>query len=220
MNTSASIEDYLASVRQTLTELSKAEIQRLVDLILAARAADKQIFVFGNGGSAATASHFACDLGKGTIAEGKRRFRVISLCDQIPMVTAWANDADYADIFVEQLRNLLNQGDLVIGISSSGNSPNVLKALEYAKQRQANTLALTGFQGGQVKRIVDECLIVPSSLVQIIEDIHLILGHLVCMHICGALKEEKICAELRDMAPSDPPKIQLAVNPFEEEAKL
>jgi len=195
MNTSASIEDYLASVRQTLTELSKAEIQRLVDLILTARAADKQIFVFGNGGSAATASHFACDLGKGTIDRGKRRFRVISLCDQIPMMTAWANDADYADIFVEQLRNLLNEGDLVIGISSSGNSPNVLRALEYAKQRQAKTLALTGFQGGQVKRIVDECLIVPSSVVQIIEDIHLILGHLICMHICSTLKEEKICAE-------------------------
>jgi len=195
MNISASIEDYLASVRQTLTELPKAEIQRLVDLILSARAADKQIFVFGNGGSAATASHFACDLGKGTIDREKRRFRVISLCDQIPMMTAWANDADYTDIFVEQLRNLLNQGDLVIGISSSGNSPNVLKALEYAKQRRANTLALTGFQGGQLKKIVDECLIVPSSVVQIIEDIHLILGHLICTRILSTLKEEKPCAE-------------------------
>jgi len=195
MNISAKIEDYLASLRQTLSELSKAEIQRLVDLILSARAADKQIFVFGNGGSAATASHFACDLGKGTIDGEKRRFRVISLCDQIPMMTAWANDADYTDIFVEQLRNLLNQGDLVIGISSSGNSPNVLKALEYAKQRRANTLALTGFQGGQLKKIVDECLIVPSSVVQIIEDIHLILGHLICTRILSTLKEEKPCAE-------------------------
>src|SRR3972149_8977256 len=137
MNISAKIEDYLASLRQTLSELSKAEIQRLVDLILSARAADKQIFVFGNGGSAATASHFACDLGKGTIDREKRRFRVISLCDQIPMMTAWANDANYSDIFIEQLRNLLNEDDLVIGISRSGNSPNVLKALEYAKQRQA-----------------------------------------------------------------------------------
>jgi len=220
MSPGTTIEGYLSSLQQAVTALPREKIERMIELILGARNSDKQIFVFGNGGSAATASHFACDLGKGTIAEGKRRFRVISLCDQIPMVTAWANDADYADMFVEQLRNLLNEGDLVIGISSSGNSPNVLKALEYAKQRQANTLALTGFQGGQVKRIVDECLIVPSSLVQIIEDIHLILGHLICMHICSALKEEKICAELRDMAPSDPPKIQLAVNPFEEEAKL
>jgi len=195
MNISANIEDYLDSVRQTLSELPKAEIQRLVDLILSARAADKQIFVFGNGGSAATASHFACDLGKGTIDRGKRRFRVISLCDQIPMMTAWANDADYSDIFVEQLCNLLNEDDLVIGISSSGNSPNVLKALQYAKDQRATTVALTGFRGGQVRDIVDQCLIVPSTSVQIIEDIHLILGHLMCMHIRSALKEEKACAE-------------------------
>jgi len=190
MNISASIEDYLASVRQTLTELPKAEIQRLVDLILSARAADKQIFVFGNGGSAATASHFACDLGKGTIDREKRRFRVISLCDQIPMMTAWANDANYSDIFIEQLRNLLNEDDLVIGISSSGNSPNVLKALQYAKDQRATTVALTGFRGGQVKDIVNECLIVPSTSVQIIEDIHLMLAHIIFLQVCAKIKLE------------------------------
>ena len=190
MNTPASIEDYLATVRQTLTELPTAEIQRLVDSILSARAADKQIFVFGNGGSAATASHFACDLGKGTIQRGKRRLRVISLCDQIPMMTAWANDADYSDIFVEQLGNLLNEEDLVIGISSSGNSPNVLKALRYAKDQRATTAALTGFRGGQVKDIVDQCLIVPSTSVQIIEDIHLILGHIIFLQVCAKIKME------------------------------
>jgi len=190
MNISASIEDYLASVRQTLTELPKAEIQRLVDLILSARAADKQIFVFGNGGSAATASHFACDLGKGTIDREKRRFRVISLCDQIPMMTAWANDANYSDIFIEQLRNLLNEDDLVIGISSSGNSPNVLKALQYARDQRARTVALTGFRGGQVKDIVNECLIVPSTSVQIIEDIHLMLAHIIFLQVCAKIKLE------------------------------
>jgi D-sedoheptulose 7-phosphate isomerase len=191
MNASASIEDYLATVRQALTDLPKAEIQRLVDLILSARAADRQIFLFGNGGSAATASHFACDLGKGTIQPGKRRLRVISLCDQIPMMTAWANDADYSDIFVEQLSNLLNEDDLVIGISSSGNSPNVLKALQYAKDQGATTVALTGFRGGQVKEIVDECLIVPSTSVQIIEDIHLILGHIIFLQICSKIRMER-----------------------------
>ena len=190
MNISASIEDYLASVRQTLTELPKAEIQRLVDLILSARAADKQIFVFGNGGSAATASHFACDLGKGTIDREKRRFRVISLCDQIPMMTAWANDANYSDIFIEQLRNLLNEDDLVIGISSSGNSPNVLKALQYARDQRARTVALTGFRGGQVKDIVNECLIVPSTSVQIIEDIHLMFAHIIFLQVCAKIKLE------------------------------
>jgi phosphoheptose isomerase len=109
MNTPASIEDYLATVRQTLTELPTAEIQRLVDSILSARAADKQIFVFGNGG--APPAHFACDLGS-AIHRGKRRLRVIASCDQIPMISA--NDADYCDIFVEQLTPL-NQDDLVIG---------------------------------------------------------------------------------------------------------
>jgi D-sedoheptulose 7-phosphate isomerase len=190
MNASASIADYLISVRQTLGDLSQPAIQRLIDRILTARAADKQIFVFGNGGSAATASHFACDLGKGTIQPNKRRLRVISLCDQIPMMTAWANDADYSDIFVEQLRNLMNHGDLVIGISSSGNSPNVLKALQYARERGATTMALSGFRGGKVKDIVDECLVVPSTSVQIIEDIHLILGHIIFLQVCGKIKDE------------------------------
>jgi D-sedoheptulose 7-phosphate isomerase len=194
MNTSASIEDYLATVRHTLTDLPKAKIQSLVDLILSARAADKQIFVFGNGGSAATASHFACDLGKGTIQPSKRRLRVISLCDQIPMMTAWANDADYSDIFVEQLRNLVNEHDLVIGISSSGNSPNVLKALQYAKDRGAATVALTGFRGGKVKDIVDECFIVPSTSVQIIEDVHLILGHVIFLQVSAKIKMESALA--------------------------
>jgi D-sedoheptulose 7-phosphate isomerase len=178
------IEGYLSSLQQAVTALPRETIQTIIELILSARNRDKQIFVFGNGGSAATASHFACDLGKGTIDQDKRRFRVISLCDQIPMMTAWANDAEYSDIFVEQLRNLLNEGDLVIGISSSGNSPNVLKALQYAKHHHAKTVALAGFQGGQVKDIVDECLIVPSTSVQIIEDVHLILGHVMCLQIC------------------------------------
>src|SRR5438067_1236782 len=147
MSTMDAIDGYLASVQHALTALPKAQIGIIIELILAARRADKQVFLFGNGGSAAAASHFACDLGKGTVALGKRRFRAISLCDQIPMMTAWANDADYADIFVEQLANLLNPGDLVIGLSGSGNSPNVVQALEYAKAHNATTVALTGFQG-------------------------------------------------------------------------
>jgi D-sedoheptulose 7-phosphate isomerase len=190
MNASASIDDYFASVRQTLTDLPQTQIRHIVDLILATRAAGGQIFVFGNGGSAATASHFACDLGKGTVHKGKRRFRVISLCDQIPMMTAWANDANYSDIFVEQLANLLNKSDLVIGISSSGNSPNVLKALQFAKAQGVKTVALSGFNGGRVREIVDECLIVPSSSVQIIEDIHLMLEHVIFLQICAKVKLE------------------------------
>jgi D-sedoheptulose 7-phosphate isomerase len=191
ISTMDAIDDYLASVQHALTALPKAQICIIIELILAARRANKQIFLFGNGGSATTASHFACDLGKGTIALGKRRFRAISLCDQIPIMTAWANDADYADIFVEQLANLLNPGDLVIGLSGSGNSPNVVRALEYAKAHDATTVALTGFQGGKVKAIVDECLIVPSNTMQVIEDMHLILEHTMCMYIRRVIQEEE-----------------------------
>ncbi len=183
MNDVETIEGYLSSLQKSIAELPKDKIPKIIELILSTHKADGQIFLFGNGGSAATASHFACDLGKGTILPDKRRFRVISLCDQIPMMTAWANDSDYADIFVEQLRNLLNKDDLVIGISGSGNSPNVVKALEYAKQHKAKTVVLTGIQGGKVKDIVDECLIVPSTIMQIVEDIHLILTHLIFLHV-------------------------------------
>ena len=191
MNAMKAIEGYLSSLQQTLFELSRPKILRIIELLLSARNANKQLFFFGNGGSAATASHFACDLAKGTVLPDKRRFRAISLCDQIPLMTAWANDADYADIFVEQLHNLLNQGDLVIGISGSGNSPNVVNALVYAKQRQAKTVALTGFQGGKVKMIVDECFIVPSITLPIIEDSHLILEHLICTYIREVIRAEE-----------------------------
>ncbi|MBI4524196.1 MAG: SIS domain-containing protein [Deltaproteobacteria bacterium] len=191
-NPISTIESYLSSLRQAILAVPTTKIREIIDLILSARKADKQMFLFGNGGSAATASHFACDLAKGTIVPGKRRFRVISLCDQIPVMTAWANDADYSEIFVEQLRNIMNAGDLVIGITSSGNSPNVVKALKYAKVFRAQTVALTGFQGGKVKEIVDHCLIVPSSTVQIIEDVHLALGHAISIQLHATIKAEAI----------------------------
>jgi D-sedoheptulose 7-phosphate isomerase len=188
MSEITTIEGYISSLQQSIDALPKKKISKIINMIISAHNNHRQIFLFGNGGSAATASHFACDLGKGNPLPDKRRFRVISLCDQIPMMTAWANDSDYTDIFVEQLRNLLNQNDLVIGISGSGNSSNVLKALVYAKQHKAKTIALTGFQGGKVKYIVDECIVVPSKTMQIVEDIHLILAHLICLHIHNGMK--------------------------------
>ena len=184
------VADYIQAQKAAHDSIPVEAVAELIEQLRVALKEDRQIFIFGNGGSAATASHFACDLGKGTIQRGKRRLRVISLCDQIPMMTAWANDADYSDIFVEQLSNLLNEEDLVIGISSSGNSPNVLKALRYAKDQRATTAALTGFRGGQVRDIVDQCLIVPSTSVQIIEDIHLILGHIIFLQVCAKIKME------------------------------
>jgi D-sedoheptulose 7-phosphate isomerase len=140
---------------------------------------DSFIFLLGNGGSAATASHLACDLGKGTVAPGRKRMKVMSLTDNLPLITAWANDTQYEDIFAEQLAHFISSGDLVMGISGSGKSKNVLNALKLAKECGALTIGLTGFDGGEMKDMVDYCLIVPSTNMQQIEDCHLIITHLI-----------------------------------------
>lgn len=184
----ATVEGYLARLQAALGRLQPAEIEAIVERLLDAWHADRQIFIFGNGGSAATASHFACDLGKGTLVPQQKRFRVISLSDAIPTLTAWANDSDYSEVFVQQLMNLLNPGDVVIGISGSGNSPNVLKAIEYARKHQAHTIALTGFSGGKIKDLAAQCLIVPAECIQIVEDVHMAVEHSVCMRVYGRLQ--------------------------------
>lgn len=144
---------------------------------------DKQIFIFGNGGAAANASHFAADLGKGTLGrryEGEKRVRVTSLTDNVTTLTAYANDLSFEDIFVQQLRNLLNPGDLVIAITGSGNSPNVLKAIEYAKKKGALTIGVLGFKtGGKAARLADHAIIIQSDHYGIIEDTCTVLHHLI-----------------------------------------
>jgi D-sedoheptulose 7-phosphate isomerase len=125
----------------------------------------------------------ACDLGKGCNVEGKKRFRAISLSDNIPLMTAWGNDTSYDNIFSEQLENLVQAGDLVIGISGSGNSPNVLNALKLARKKKAKTIGLTGFQGGKMKELCDICLVVPSDNMQRIEDAHLIIEHALSLYL-------------------------------------
>ena len=173
------IKTYIANLQAAIDALPMGKIKRIIDLILEAYKADKQVFVIGNGGSASTASHFACDLGKGTIVQGKRRLRIMSLTDNVAMMTAWANDLSYDDIFVEQLKNLLNREDLLIGISASGNSKNVLKAIEYANSMDCTTIGLTGFDGGKLAKLADESIIVDSYDYGPVEDIHLILDHII-----------------------------------------
>lgn len=118
----------------------------------------------------------------------KDRFKVIGLSDNVPLLTAWANDNGYENIFVEQLKNLLEKGDVVIAISASGNSKNVLRAVEYANTKAAITIGLTGFEGGKLKDMVQECLIVPSNSMERVEDVHLILGHLLCCYLRELLR--------------------------------
>ena len=173
------IKNYITNLQAAINALSIEKIRSVIDLIMQTYKADKQIFVIGNGGSASTASHFACDLGKGTIAEGKPRLRVISLTDNVALMSAWANDSSYEEMFIEQLKNLLNPGDLVIGISASGNSANVLRAIEYANSMECPTIGLTGFGGGKLAKIADESVIVDSSDYGPVEDIHLVLDHII-----------------------------------------
>jgi len=170
---------YFERYGRVVTELPYAEIERVVDVLIQAYEEGRRVFLFGNGGSAALASHFACDLGKGTVANevtGKR-FRVLALTDNIPLLTAWANDASYEHIFAEQLRNFIEPGDIAFGISGSGSSPNVLSALKLARNEQAVTVGLTGFKGGKMPPLCDFCVVIPSDSMQIIEDLQLGITH-------------------------------------------
>ena len=173
------IQGYLNELGQTLQRLPVEAIERLADLLHEARLQGRQVFLLGNGGSAATASHFACDLAKNTIQPGIPSFRALSLTDNVALMTAWANDTAYDNLFCGQLGCLLRPGDIVIGISGSGNSPNVLRAMEMAREQGAVTVGLTGFSGGKLKELVDLAIIVPSERMEQIEDLHLIVEHAV-----------------------------------------
>lgn len=168
---------YFTELKKTLDEIPMERVDKIVQMIYKAYRDNKYVFIMGNGGSASTASHFACDLGKGTICEGKPRFRVVSLNDNMPLITALSNDFGYERVFIEQLMNLVSPDDLVISITGSGNSPNILKAVEYAKKQGAKTIGLIGFGGGKLQEIVDEHITVSNTNYGQVEDIHLILAH-------------------------------------------
>jgi len=170
---------YFENYGRVVAELPYANIELVADTLHRAYEQERRVFLFGNGGSAALASHFACDLGKGTTQPGKhyKRFRVLSLTDNIPLITAWANDVSYDQVFAEQLRNFLQPGDIVFGISGSGCSPNVLLALQAARELNAFNIGLTGFNGGKMPGLCDLCIIIPAHNMQIIEDFQLSITH-------------------------------------------
>ncbi len=170
-------EIYFAGLSRTLLRLAHAGIDEVAEFLLRAYRDDHAVFVFGNGGSAALASHFSCDLGKGTAIAGRKRFRVLSLTDNVPLMTAWANDERYEDIFAEQLRNFILPGDVAFAISGSGNSANVLNGLRAAREAGAFNIGLAGYQGGRMKSLCDMCVVVPSENMQVIEDLHLSISH-------------------------------------------
>lgn len=174
------IKQYLGEVQRVLGMLPMERICEMVDVLLSANYVGNTIFIVGNGGSAATASHFACDLAKGTITPGRPRFRVAALTDNVPLMTAWSNDVAYEDVFAEQLRNLIRRGDVVVAISGSGNSENVLRAVDLACQVGGITVGLSGFSGGKLSGLVDVPVVVPCDRMAQIEDVHMTLCHLVC----------------------------------------
>ena len=181
--------EYLSAVQDVLERVDHAVIDQMAEAVWRGYEARKTIFLFGNGGSAALASHFACDIGKGTIAGREKRLKTIALTDNVPLITAWANDKSYEDVFSEQLDGLAEKGDIAMAISGSGNSPNVIKGLQAARRLGLQTLVLTGFAGGKAKPLADLCLVVPSDSMQHIEDAHLCATHAIFLAIRERMKQ-------------------------------
>jgi D-sedoheptulose 7-phosphate isomerase len=157
------VEAYLTQLAKVVAEMPRDQIWDVIYALIDVWQRRARVFLLGNGGSAATASHMAYNLNKLIIVPGQPRFKAIALTDNVPLLTAWGEDTAYENIFVEQLLNFLEPGDVVIGISPSGNSPNVLKALQVAREHGATTVGFTGRDGGRLKRLVDHCIFVPSD---------------------------------------------------------
>jgi D-sedoheptulose 7-phosphate isomerase len=173
------VDDYLNHMADTLGKISRRQIWEVIEVLFQAWRERRRVFVCGNGGSSATASHMANDLNKFTIVNGKPRMKAMALTENVPLMTAWGNDVAYENIFVEQLLNFVEPGDVVVAISASGNSPNILRAVETAQEHQAITVAFTGNDGGKLKQIVHYCIQIPDDYTGRQEDGHLILDHLI-----------------------------------------
>jgi len=185
----ALVQEYIEGLKKCLEELASQNIEEIVDIIFDAYKKGKCIFIMGNGGSATTALHFARDLQIGTAVAGKPRIRVISLTANVALLTALANDIDYSSIFEEQLVGQVEEGDVVIGISASGNSPNVLKAMDCARRGGAVTIGLVGFAGGKLKELAHKSIVLSSKDYGQVEDIHLILAHIISYQVKEKIRE-------------------------------
>ncbi len=189
------IRGYLSEMRRVIGDMSEKDIDEVIELLFEAWKSGKRVFTCGNGGSASTASHFVCDLLKGTASEGKRGLRIECLNDNVPLMTALINDEGFDSLFYEQLRTKFQEGDVLICISVHGGagkdkaelwSQNLLKAMRYAKEVGGKAIGLSGFDGGPMKEIADACIVVPVNSTPHVESLHLALEHL----ICNCLKEK------------------------------
>lgn len=188
------IERYFSELVRISKEIPSETIERIIDILMDVRERDGTVFIMGNGGSASTASHFASDLAKGTIVEGQKRFRTMSLGDNIPLVSAWTNDSGFGSIFAQQLEPWIRETDVLVGISVHGGSgagdagpwsQNLVQAVTLAKERKAKVIGLSGFDGGALKEMADECIVVPIDTeplgTALIESVHVVLHHLICV---------------------------------------
>lgn len=192
------IDNYFNLLKQSVDGLDRKAIISFVDLLLEARKNGNNIYIMGNGGSASTASHFTCDFNKGLSYKKDIRFKMICLNDNIATMLAYSNDLGYENVFVEQLKNFLKKDDVVIGISGSGNSKNILNAIEYANHLGAKTVGLTGFDGGKLKNIVDVSIHADVNNMQVAEDVHMTICHMlysVMSPILEVENKEVVCCE-------------------------
>src|SRR5918993_5827720 len=185
------LRDYWDEVAAVAGTIDFADLERAAVMLLTCQARGGVVFVIGNGGSAATASHFACDLSKGTRRDGPPTFHVVSLTDSVPLLTAWANDSGYDRVFSEQLMSLGRPGDLLVAISASGNSPNVVAAVDAARSRGMAVVGLSGRSGGRLVNMVDALVSVPSDRIEVVEDAHLIVAHSLCVAVRERLASDE-----------------------------
>ena len=192
------IKNYLSEIRRVAGAISVSDVDKAVRLLFNAWKEGNQVFTCGNGGSASTATHFACDLAKTTAVPGKQRFRAECLNDNIPLMLALINDNGFDNLFTEQLKAKFQQGDVLICVSVHGGagqdkaqlwSQNLLKAMSYAQKKEGKTIGLSGFDGGPMKEIADACIVVPVNSTPQVESFHLSLEHLICSCIRQKIEE-------------------------------
>lgn len=189
MDNTEFIQSYLSEMTNITEGISVNDIDKVVNLLFDAWKKGSQVFICGNGGSASTASHFACDLFKATIVKDKKRFKAYSLNDNVPLMSALINDEGFDNLFYEQLINLFQKEDVLVCISVHGGSgrdkaglwsQNLLKAMKYAQDMDGKTIGFSGFDGGPMKDIADACIVVPATSTPQVESFHLALEHLIC----------------------------------------
>ncbi len=182
---SFTFSNYLAEHQKLAKELDAESFQRGIEMVKAAFEGGKKIITCGNGGSASTASHYIVDWNKMVNLSTGKKFRGICLCDNVGLITAYGNDLTYVDVFAGQIDALMDEGDLLVAVSGSGNSPNMLKAIEAARRIRGKVLGVVGYDGGKMMSMCDHSVWVPSFDMQLCEDLHLMFGHMVMKSLCG-----------------------------------